>query len=133
MRLWLIPLATGLAAAGAGWSAPKPAVCKMSSEDRSWADGALKASDYIMKQRLHLGDDPHATVVLFNERCRFELPEGKSRWIGEPHSGKIRIPNGSLDARVWAMASTNEKTNERFFVMSLPSIWEAAKLATRAA
>lgn len=83
-----------------------------------------------MGQRLGLLAYPHPTIILFNDECRFEKKEGSDDWSGEPHAGQIRIGTGSVRAGVWAMQDFDKKAEERFFLMSLPSIWEEAKLAT---
>ncbi len=129
MRNIMIALAGLLAAAGASVAAPKDAACAMTDQDRAWVDGALAASDYIMDQRLHLPRVPHPTIILFNEHCRFESSgSGKPAWVGEAHSGKIRLQKNSIPARIVAMEDYDNQTGREFFVMSLPSIWEAAGL-----
>lgn len=113
-------------------SAPPAAVCVMTTEERRWVDDALKASAYIMEQRLRLPAAPHPTIIVFNELCRFELKEGSSRWVGEPHSGKIRLlRGGAFPAGIVAMADYDKNSGERFMVIALPSIWRAAGVIGR--
>lgn len=110
--------------------AAKPAAaCTMTGQEQSWADGAIQASDYIMEQRLHLPHAPYPTIILFNDRCRFESAAGnRVHWLGTPHSGKIALGDETIDAGVTSFASDDDKTGRRYFVMALPSVWEAAKV-----
>jgi hypothetical protein len=108
-------------------SAAEP--CAMSGDEKAWVEGALQASDYIMQQRLHLPREVHPTIIVFNNRCRFELGgAGQTHWTGTPHSGKIDLFGQSIDAGVTSFSSDDDKTGRRFFVMALPSVWEAAKV-----
>lgn len=126
VRWWAV---AGLMSAGAaGSGAPEPNKCVMTAEERVWINGALQASDYIIEQRLHLSAEPRPRIIVFNDHCRFELREGSNEWSGEAHAGKIRLLKGAIDAGVTSMADYDEKTGQRFFAMSLPSVWEAAKL-----
>jgi hypothetical protein len=100
--------------------------CIMSTAEKAWVDGALAASDYVMEQRLKLPHQARPTIILFNEKCRFEKAAGKTGWAGEPHSGKIRLGKDSIPVGVVAMEDTNAATGEEYFVMALPSIWDSA-------
>jgi hypothetical protein len=104
--------------------------CAMTPEDRSWIESALQASKYIRTQRLHIEADTHPTIVLFNAACRFEAKAGdKPEWVGTPHTGKIRLPDGSdIPAGVVSSTGKDDKTGEVFFVMALPSVWKAANV-----
>lgn len=127
-----IRLACGLVSLVAG-AAPALAAerCQMSTEERSWIDRALQASDQVMKQRLRLPAEARPTIIVFDQNCRFESKGSRNiRWVGSAHHGKIHIPDGSdVDAGVTSFASQDEKTGQRFFVMALPPVWEAAKMA----
>ena len=88
-----------------------------------------------MEQRLRLAEDARPTIIVFNQKCRFEA-NGKrpERWVGTAHHGKIYLPDGNdIDVGVSSFASQDEKTGERFFVMALPSVWEAAKMTRSSA
>jgi hypothetical protein len=102
--------------------------CKMAPADKAWLDGALQASDYVIRQRLQLPAEMRPTILVFDNRCRFEAKGSvPDRWIAIPHEGKIRLPDGKqVDAGVTSFASQVEKSGERFFVMALPTVWQAA-------
>lgn len=102
----------------------------MSAGEKAWVDGALAASDYVMERRLHLPRAPYPTIVLFNDHCRFESPAGpRVRWAGTPHNGKIRLGDQTIDAGIVSFTGNDDKSGQTFFVMALPSVWEAAKAA----
>lgn len=104
----------------------------MTAGERAWLQDSLEASHYIMEQRLRLPPAPHPTIIVFNERCRFELKEGSRRWTGEPHSGKIRlVRGGAFPAGIVAMADYDKTSGERFMLIALPSIWRAAGVIGR--
>jgi hypothetical protein len=82
-----------------------------------------------MERRMDLPRQASPTIVLFNGACRFERAAGRTGWVGEPHKGTIRLPDGGrAPAQVTSFAGNNEKTGEPFFVMALPSVWVAAKV-----
>ena len=109
--------------------APAPAAsCTMSKAERGWIDTSLGAWRH-MERRMKLPRQASPTIVLFNQSCRFERRAGQTAWIGEPHKGSIRLPDGGrAPAQVTSFAGNNPKTNEPFFVMALPSVWTAAKI-----
>ena len=119
----------------AGWlgllmiTAPASAAgCMMTKAERGWIDRSLSAWRH-MERRMDLPRQASPTIVLFNQSCRFERRAGRTAWLGEPHKGMIRLPDGGhAPAQVTSFAGNNEKTAEPFFVMALPSVWMAAKL-----
>lgn len=126
---WTALLASALIAGSAGAGAAQR--CAPTSDERAWVENSLAASGYIMTQRLHLPPDPQPTIIVFNDKCRFELPEGSSKWVAEPHGGKVRLlKSHTIDAGVTSFASRDDDTGQRFFVMALPSVWIANKAAT---
>lgn len=126
MRLWTVGMAmltlVGEVHAQAG-------SCAMEARDRSWIEHALTVSDYMRTQRLKLTIESHPTIVVFDSRCRFEGRAGTHvEWKGTLHAGTVHLPDGdSVPAKVTSFTARNDKTGEVFFVMALPSIWEAAK------
>jgi hypothetical protein len=102
---WLA--AAALATASAVPPQPVATRCAMSAEDRGWIINALTASRQVMEKRLGLPADAPPTIILFDDRCRFEArPAALLRWAAAPHAGKIRIPDGNqIDAGVTSFAS----------------------------
>ena len=122
--------AAALASASAAPSEPAPTKCAMSAEDRAWIINALSASRFVMEKRLGLPAEAPPTIILFDDKCRFEArPSALLRWAAESHAGKIRIPDGNeIDAGVTSFASRVGETGDRFFVMALPSVWRTANV-----
>lgn len=121
--LLLIALATPATAQG------KNEPCVMSPAERAWVESSLEAWRHMSVNRLELSPAPLPTIVVFDEKCRFERASGQTGWREEAHSGLIRLPNGDqAPAQVTSFAGSSDKTGP-FFVMALPSVWEAAKIA----
>jgi hypothetical protein len=100
----------------------------MSPAEQSWVDGSLQAWSHMAKDRLHLAASVPPTIIVFNDKCRFEAQATNSpRWIATLHQGKVRLPDGSdIPVGVASAASHDDKSDTTFFVMALPSVWEAA-------
>ena len=100
----------------------------MTSDEKAWTESALGAWYYMEADRLKVPELTPPDVIMFDDKCRFEAaaskkPPGK----GEPHSGKIRLPDGSdMPVGLASSTSRDDKTGKIFFVMALPPIWEAA-------
>jgi len=100
----------------------------MSQAERTWVDSALDAWRTVSGKRLGLSSAPLPTIVMFDANCRFERVEGR-KWQSAPHTGSIRLPDGGeAPAQVTSFAGNDEKSDRPFFVMALPSVWEAAKI-----
>ena len=103
--------------------------CAMSSAESAWVEKSLQAWRHVSTRKLNLPPAAQPTMILFNEKCRFERITGQSVWRAEPHNGTIRLPDGGeVPVQVTAFAGRNDRTAEPFFVMALPSVWEAAKV-----
>jgi len=125
-RLLLVGLMT-LAVADAALAA-KPK-CAMSANDKAWLETSIAAWQHVSTKRLKLAAHRPPTIVFFDANCRFERSAMEGPWKSEPHSGNIRIPDGNqAPAQVTSFAGKDEKTQTDFFVMALPSIWQAAKI-----
>ena len=126
MRSGLL-LLSGARPCGGSGQPRQPQRAVMTAAEKAWVEGALpQLRTTLWSRRLQFWPhERHPTMILFNERCRFEAgPSDKPTWIGEAHSGKIRLLKNSIDARVVAMEDTNPTTGAEYFVMSLPSIWK---------
>lgn len=113
---------------------PAPAAassCTMASAERRWIDGALDAWSFVRREKLHLTDSFRPTIILFDNRCRFEAPAGDAlRWTGAEHGGSVALPDGnSIPPGVISFART-DKQDRAFFVMALPPVWQAAKITS---
>jgi hypothetical protein len=119
---------TATAAMAATIVTPAAAGCTMSPAEQGWVDGSLQAWSHMAKERLHLAPSAPPTIIVFIDKCRVEATATETpRWKGEPHRGKIRLPDGSeVPVGVVSAASHDDKSNTTFFVMALPPVWEAA-------
>ena len=100
----------------------------MSPAEQNWIDGSLHAWSHMANGRLHLAPSAAPTIIMFNDKCRFEARATETpRWKGEPHRGEIRLPDGSeVAVGVVSAASHDDKSDTTFFVMALPPVWETA-------
>lgn len=118
-----------LALAGAHPSIAVTPKCAMSEGDRTWVDASFVAWRQVSTNRLKLSAHRAPTVVVFDAACRFERAAQTGPWKSEPHSGSIRLPDGNMvPAQVTSFAGKDEKSQAAFFVMALPSVWQAAKI-----
>ena len=101
--------------------------CAMSAPDRAWIETSTRAWDRMATQRLGLQPIAAPTIVLFDARCSFEKAAGKV-WKGSAHSGSVGLPDGAhVPVQVTSFAGV-DGTGKPFFVMALPSVWDAAHL-----
>lgn len=127
MTIWFLAAAALMTSAGAQ---PRSRdACVMTPAEQAWVTRSLSAWELVRAQKLRLTIESHPTMVLFDDRCRFEAKAGASpQWRGTPHAGTIRLPDGSsIPAAVISSTSRNDSTGEVFFVMALPPIWVASK------
>lgn len=113
-----------LALAGTAEAKPR---CAMSAPEKAWVEASLRAWDQVATARLKLLPQNQPTIIMFDAKCRFERVG--AGWRPTPHSGSILLPDGNtVPAQVTSFAGQDDKTGQGFFVMALPSVWEAAKV-----
>ena len=111
--------------AGAATSA-----CSMANADRVWVEASQAAWRHVSTERLKLAAHRFPTIVFFDAKCRFERSMESGPWKAEAHTGTIRLPDGNqAPAQVTSFAGKDDKTQRDFFVMALPSVWQAANIA----
>lgn len=125
-----IKLVAGMLALTSAWpSFAAQSNCRMSEPDRAWVESSLAAWQKVSTERMKLAAHRLPTMVFFDAKCRFERPGGSQAWTSEAHSGTVRLPDGNeAPAQVTSFAGKDDKTQTDFFVMALPSVWEAAKM-----
>src|SRR5215218_7770739 len=102
--------------------------CAMSAPDRAWIETSTRAWDRMATQRLKLQPTAAPTIVLFDARCRFESAAPGKTWNGTAHAGSVQLPDGGhVPVQVTSFAGV-DGTGKPFFVMALPSVWDAARL-----
>jgi hypothetical protein len=107
-----------------------PKKCVMSTEDKSWIEGALGVWQLVERRELLLTPSPLPTIVAIDATCKFVANprrDGRLVWQGTPHSETITFPDGSTApfGVVSFAAPDHGATTSGFFAMSLPSVWRA--------
>jgi hypothetical protein len=136
--LRIVAFAAALAASACA-SAPAPPACTLPERDRAWVDRALDAWRFASREITGIGRVPGFQATFFSADCvlrsadAFNSPGAKAvTWTTAPHGGTIALPDGSeIPAGVTSFAAGNKGT--KYFVMSTPTVWEAAGVGEGAA
>ncbi|HYI09420.1 MAG TPA: hypothetical protein VEK57_10150 [Thermoanaerobaculia bacterium] len=128
-----------LLAASACASAPSPPACALPESDRAWVDRALEAWRFASREITGIGRVPDFEAVFFSADCILRSRDALSSpaaegvtWTATPHGGTIALPDGSeVPAGVTSFVSGQK--GRPSFVMSTPSVWEAAGVGKRPA
>lgn len=138
MSLKTIALAIALAAS-ACVSAPAPPACSLTPADRAWVDRALEAWRFTSREITGIGPVSNFEAIFFSADCvlrsanAFSSPSTEGvTWTASSHRGTITLPDGSeIPAGVTSYVSGEKGLT--YFVMSTPSVWEAAGVGQRPA
>lgn len=119
-------------AASACASAPAPAPCALPETDRAWVDRALEAWRFASREISGIGRVPDFQAIFFSADCVLRSGNALSTptaegvtWTASPHRGTIALPNGS-EIPAGVTSFTSGKKGLAYFVMSTPSVWQAA-------
>lgn len=135
--------ALAIAAALAGiacTSLPRAApACSLPDADRAWIDRATEAWRFASREITGIERVPDVQAIFFGADCVLRSANALSSanaagvtWTAAPHTGTIALPDGSeMPAGVTSFASG--KDGVLYFVMSTPSVWEAAGVGQRPA
>ena len=126
-----LALAAALAAS-ACVSAPAPPACALPDRDRAWVERALEAWRFTSREITGIDRVPNFQAVFFSADCVLKSGNALSSptaeqetWTASSHSGTITLPDGStIPAGVTSF--TSGKNGLLYFVMSTPSVWQAA-------
>jgi hypothetical protein len=113
-------------------SAPPSPTCALPEADRAWVDRSLEAWRFTSREITGIGRVPDFQAIFFSADCvlrsrnALSSPTAKGvTWTASPHGGAIALPDGSqIPAGVTSFASGAK--GQRYFVMSTPSVWQAA-------
>lgn len=127
MRLGRAIMAMGLlASAGCATVPPaQSAACTMAPEDRTWIVGALDNWRVSARTDLRIDPEPLPDVVAIDANCTYVLRNGLIEHpTSREHRGQPTLPDG----REVPLGPVSFATGaaDGFFVMSLPSVWQAA-------
>src|SRR3990167_321096 len=122
-----LPVALFLALAGAAAARSAPD-CTMAPGDRMWLETALNVWRKAEPEWLMLASQPLPMVAAIDGQCLYLLPEGQfARTNAAPHHGTIVLPDG---AEVPLGPVSFASGEGGYFVMSLPSVWQAAGVSS---
>lgn len=113
-------------------SAPAPPACTLPEGDRAWVDRAVEAWRFASREITGIGPVPDFQAILFSADCVLRSTNALSipaadrvTWTASPHRGQIALPDGSeMPAGVTSFVAG--KKGRSYFVMSTPSVWQAA-------
>ena len=129
---WAIARAQAQTATPSPHASAAADTCTMARDDAAWIEQAIKNWRYVAREKLRLGAPPLPTMVVVDARCSYvSRPSANDQisWSGTPHSGTITLPDGtSAPVGVTAFAKPLDDSDKGFFVMSLPSVWHAARV-----
>ena len=126
-------------AAAACATTPTTPQCALPATDRAWVDRALEAWRFTSREISGIDRVPDFQAVFFSADCVLQSGNALSApsargvtWTATPHQGKVTLPDGSeMPAGVTSFASG--KNGLLYFVMSAPSVWQAAGVGEGAA
>lgn len=104
-----------------------PTGCMPSAADIGWAESALRHWRIVEREALQLPPAPLPTVIVADARCIAAGTEsgGRIAWEGTLHQGQLSLPDGQeVPLGPVSFAAPNGRGGA-FFVMSLPSVWQA--------
>ena len=127
----------GVLAAFACASAAAPPTCALPQADRASVDHALEAWQFTSREITGIDRLPPHQVIFFSADCVLTSANALSNataggvtWIASPHTGTVALPNGSeIPAGVISFARRDKGVS--YFVMSTPSVWQAAGVGHR--
>jgi hypothetical protein len=131
-------LAATLAACACA-SAPAPPACTLPEADRAWLERALEAWRFASREITGIGPARDFQGIFFSADCVLRSGNALSSssaqevtWTASPHAGSIALPDGS-EIPVGVTSFVSGKKGQTYFVMSTPSVWQAAGVGQRPA
>lgn len=120
-----------LAVTLAACSAPAPlepaaaSVCEVSTSDLDWLDRSLAAvREAVFAIPADISLD-QTEIFVFDADCLIQMqPDGGRQFVA--HDGMVPLPIGSRPAAIMSFAAPSSEPSSAYFVMALPSVWEAA-------
>jgi hypothetical protein len=119
--------------------APAPPACALPETDQAWVDRALDAWRFASREITGISRLPDFQVIFISADCVIRSGNALSRptaegvtWTSSLHGGKVALPDGS-EIPVGVTSFTSGKKGLTYFVMSTPTVWEAAGVGKRPA
>lgn len=105
---------------------PRPSACDLTPHERNWLRRSIDAWDRVRSRVLRLAPAPTPLVILFDARCEYRIDPDSVRVTGQPHGGRLLLPNGQrLAPAPVGFASLAAGDSAPFLVMALRAVWEA--------
>lgn len=131
--LFVLPMTLANRCTSVRATAPSPpAACALSAADRAWLDDALEAWRFTTREITEIRQFPEFKAVIFDARCTLTSHDALTTasgqavtWVAAPHEGEILLPDGA-HMPVGVTSHTTGNNDAYYFVMSTPSVWEAA-------
>jgi hypothetical protein len=135
----VLALLAALAIAASASAAEVAPACALPDADRAWVDRAIEAWRFTSREITGIRNIPPFQAIFFSAGCVMSSANALSSptaagvtWTVQPHSGKITMPDGTqIPAGVTSFTSGGKRLT--YFVMSTPSVWEAAGVGKRPA
>jgi hypothetical protein len=111
-------------------SVPAKRGCTLPERDRIWVERAIEAWHFASREITGIRTVPDFPAIFFSADCVVTSTNALGNsiavtWTARSHAGTIALPDGTqIPAGVTSFASG--KNGLSYFVMSTPSVWEAA-------
>jgi hypothetical protein len=122
----------GVLATSACASVPARPACALPSTDRAWLDRSLDAWRFASREIMGIGRVPDVQAIFFSGDCVLSSANALTSptteavtWTARPHRGKVALPDGS-ETPAGVISFAAGKRGQTYFVMSTPSVWQAA-------
>ena len=133
-----LALAAALASSACA-TAPAPPACALPETDRAWVDRSLEAWRFASRELTGIGEVPGFQAIFFSADCVLRSGNALSSptaqgvaWTASAHAGTIALPDGS-EIPAGVTSFTSGKKGLTYFVMSTPTVWQAAGVGERPA
>ena len=108
--------------------------CDVSAADREWLERSLGAWHFASRELTDLGVVDDMTMVVFDAECALTSANAMTggtaagaRYVAAQHGGEVMLPDGeTMPPVVTSFTRADDET--AYFVMSLPSVWEAGEV-----
>ncbi len=127
--LALVAAFAGLACA----SVPTSPGCRLPERDRAWVDRALEGWRFASREITGIDNVTDFQAIFFSADCVMRSGNALSSptvegvtWTATPHGETIALPDGSEIPVGVTSYTSGKKETSYYFVMSTPSVWQAA-------
>lgn len=99
--------------------------CEVSGSDLDWFDRSLASVREAASNISADIDLDRTEIFVFDDDCLIQIaPDGTRQFVA--HDGMVPLPMGEQPATIMSFAAPSPDPASAYFVMALPSVWEAA-------